>query len=317
MKFYCSHISHDIYEYPGDSPIRLFYSFIVKDFEDMKSELSKIDQRNIIKNLRLEYLTINFKAEGPSTDGKKITLDETFLSFLWSYVYGMVVLFPSGGKTVSKEENLLARDLIKYSHKLLDRFDIWDIYSLPNPEMTTKENDEFVAKTNAIFLYGLNFILLHEFAHAFLGHPLATAAERTDENLKKMEKDADLLATRWMLDSFNNNESEEITCKIGILAALNSLSFSNIKFNEPEKHPSADQRIIAAMELMNLKDNDPIWGFAYWCIMEWQSNHELFSFPSTEFGTNFKAHYYDLIKQLKEFKEKGINTYKIRTNKEK
>ena len=309
QRILCNYFTNSINEQPGDQPIRVFFNLIQADFLDIKESLSSLPNNNNVKNVRLEYLTENIALIGPYTDGQKISLHETFLSFLWAYIYSIFVTTPMGGKSVSDYENLEANQLRKYAIGLMKGFSVWDKETLPNPELFGKDKKRFIGVANSVFINSVRFILLHEFAHIFLSHTSVPSELRTPENLNKMEIDADNVAIEWALQTFDIDK--EFNGKLGLIAALNSLSFSPNKFSDSLKHPAPEDRIISCLERLKADEKDFIWGYAVWSIMEWQTNFEVFYVPTSyKKGNGFKELFYDIVKELKEYKITGINKFK-------
>ena len=303
----CDNFTYGINEQPGDQPVRVFYDFIKDEFNKIKDALIVLKPH--LSGVRLEYLTENIKVIGPSTNGQKITLHDTFLSFLWGYIYGITVLTPMGGKDVTREENEDARKLIKYVHTLMTNYSLWDKEILPNPELCRKDVKRFNGVTNAVFLNSVRFILLHEFAHIFLEHTLVPEVLRSEINLKNMEIDADNVAIDWALQTFE----DDFTGKISLITALNCLSFSPNKFSDSKTHPAPEDRIVMCLEKLNLQNDDFLWGYALYSILEWQANNEFFYMPiKYKIGDSFKNHFYDMISDLKEFKLTGKSKIKIK-----
>lgn len=305
----CNNFTNGIDNQPGDQPIRVFYNLIESDFIGIKEALTNLRPNdNVLSKVRLEYLTENIRIIGPSTNGLKITLHDSFLSFLWTNIYSIIVTTPSGGKEVTLDENKQARELRKYGISLMQQYSAWDKETMPNPELHPKDPKRLIGVSNAVFLSAVQFILLHEFAHVFSGHPFVPLKDRTSENLRKMEVDADNVAIMWAMDS--SNPDNKFTDNIAWIAALNSLSYTPNKFSDTIIHPSPEDRIILCLERLNLKEDDYLWGYALWSIMEWQTNFELFHIPKYKVGDNFKKHFYDMIKELKEYKKTGVSKLK-------
>jgi hypothetical protein len=213
------------------------------------------------------------------------------------------------GKDVSNDENMEARELRTYAIGLMKEFTIWDKDTLPNPELFGRDEKRFVGVANAVFINSVRFILLHEFAHIFLGHTSVPSVLRTAENLNKMEKDADNVAIEWALQTFDADN--EFTGKLALVAALNSLSFSPNKFSDSLIHPAPEDRIATCLERLKADEKDFIWGYAFWSIMEWQTNFGLFYLPTSyKEGDGFRNQFYEIVKELKEYKTTGVNKFK-------
>jgi hypothetical protein len=53
---------------------------------------------------------------------------------------------------------------------------------------------------------------------------------------------------------------------------------------------------------MNLEDNDFIWGFATYSIMEWQTDHNFFHIPNYQSNQPLKDLFYEAYLEIKNLK---------------
>lgn len=102
-------------------------------------------------------------------------------------------------------------------------------------------------KVNAVYCFGIAFVLLHELSHYDLGHMETTTLERVQE------EDADLAAFWGIYNDIDDNR--HFTANIGILCMIFSLLMLNSKMEEDGIHPREDQRIFMIYD--NIKDEDP------------------------------------------------------------
>jgi hypothetical protein len=77
--------------------------------------------------------------------------------------------------------------------------------ALPDPSHANEL--EHVKAANHIFLMTSGRLLLHEFAHAVLGH--LTEQGTPPETLKQEELDADAWADAWMLEKWSDYKTDE------------------------------------------------------------------------------------------------------------
>ena len=112
----------------------------------------------------------------------------------------------------------------------MQEYSLWDKEIMPNPELHPKDNERLIGVTNAVYISAVRFILLHEFAHVYLGHTFVPLKERTKDNLKKMEIDADNVAIEWAIQL--SNPDNIFTDNISLIAALN---LSLIHISEPTR----------------------------------------------------------------------------------
>lgn len=299
--YYCNYYLNGIIDQPGEQPIRVFYLQIESIFNGIKSSLTKLPQNEEFANIKFEYLTENVKVISPYTNGKSITIHESFLSFLWSLCYSNLILLPMSGKDISNEENTEARKLKQYGIDLWKGFSDWDIASLPNPENVKKSIHDYVGVANRLFINSVTFIIFHEFAHIIHKHPYVPAKYRTDLNLIAMEWEADNTALHWSINNFKLEV--ELLDKLCLLFATMSLSHTPNKFNPSKSHPLAEDRVTNCLNKLNLDDNDIIWGFATVLLMEWQINFDQFYLPNLEdVEKDFKSMYNKMIDELKKSK---------------
>ncbi len=308
---FCNNFINGAVEQPGEQPIRVFFNLIKNDFEGIREELARQKPNAQIENVQFEFLSETIPLIGPSTNGKKISIHDTYLSFLWGYIYGSFTLTPMAGKILSDEENKRAREVRKYAKGLMNNYEEWDKNKLPNPELCGRDEKRLIGNTNMVFIHSVQFVLLHEFSHIYLDHPNVPLEFRTIDNIRKMEIDADLLATKWAIQNFTSEN--KFSSQIALISTLNSLSYAKYKFGDPGTHQPAEDRITACLEILNPNDNDYLWGYALYSILEWQTDFELFYIPAFEIqqGYNFKQLFYAMIKELKEYKETGVAKLKI------
>lgn len=98
---------------------------------------------------------------------------------------------------------------------------------------------KYTEKVNAMYCYGIAFVLLHELSHFSLGH-LNKLEEENDE------READIAAF-WELYS-NLCELELFTANCGMLCVMYSLLFLNPSMKEDGIHPSEELRIFELYE---------------------------------------------------------------------
>lgn len=98
---------------------------------------------------------------------------------------------------------------------------------------------KYTEKVNAMYCYGIAFVLLHELSHFSLGHLKKLEGEND-------EREADIAAF-WELYG-NLNELERFTANCGMLCVMYSLLFLNPSIKEDGIHPSEELRIFELYE---------------------------------------------------------------------
>jgi len=281
---------------PGDQPIRVFYGHFEKIFDDIKADLAIKYPASDISQVVLHFKTDDRPAKSPKALSWMIQVQDTFLSFLWAYCYGIMILTPMGGKELTDNERTDARKLLNYAHSLLKYYSEWDKESLPNPELHGKDEKRLIAASNWAFLVALNFIIYHEFAHIILGH--VTEGIVTIDRSLEMEEEADSFAVDRLLES---DQFDDISY-IGALLAPCSLTFFSPEFSGGKDHPDPDDRIRDYLEHLNLDENHFLWGIASYALMEWQIVFKKVYMTPRAFE-NFKQFFYDILGDIAKLKK--------------
>ncbi|MBS1651349.1 MAG: hypothetical protein JSU07_04985 [Bacteroidetes bacterium] len=214
---------------------------------------------------------------------KKIVLHETFLSFLWTFCYTILVVFDEGiqkpllAKTYNPKNPLpeIANEALKlfdYGLSLIDNFTKWD-KNLPNPEEYDDSKSFYIERTNAVYLYAIDFILLHELGHVNLGHvdesleAHKTGSYISSHQIKEDEYAADKYAINLLLKGRENPVYQK-TIEFGLIAGFSSLIFLSSKLTS-KTHPDGDERIKIGLESLNLDETDNLWGIACLSLKLW------------------------------------------------
>ena len=305
--FLCDYYTYGNYYQPGDQPSRVLIYSISVEFEKIKSELKRDFPNKELDKINLRILTQNSKVIGPYTNGNEILLHDSFLSFLWCFNYGIMARMPQNSFDKNRWE--LGGKVVEYGRALLNSFPYWDKEILPNPELYSKELDEYVGKTNFFCLNGVNFIIYHEFAHIILDHfkELSEAKKNnvqiSSERALGMEQEADQFALKYCskFDGITDNDH------IGSLAsayttAIGSLFITTENLNGGQ-HPNPHQRLLEILTYWNFQENNMSWGIAVMVIMEWQVIFKKWILFAKEFK-NPKQYFTDSIKQVEEVKER-------------
>lgn len=305
----CNNYVGGIEEQPGNQPIRVFGLHFQYAFENVKIELSGPPHNHELKNVQFRLLNSDIKAEGPFSTETLIQIHDTFLSFLWSYCYGLIATAPMGGKELSKEEYAEATQLLKYALKLLSKYEIWDKEKLPNPELHGKDEKKLIGVCNACFWYGYNYILYHEFGHIVLGHTeRLTRAKSAGYNIhederKELETEADIFALERLMETLNGTK-HEFSAIIGILSALSSLTFTSDRVSGGSNHPDPDHRLKTILDKLDKPSTEYYWGYAFWALITWELEFYKSGkiWPLTDSNGDFKAHFYETLKNLDNLK---------------
>lgn len=278
----------------GNQPIRVLQHNVTFQFETTNPTFIELS-KSVIKNKGLQAgigYYINDKPILEKIDGHnqtpfvnsngKIHVHETFLSYVWCVCYSMLVLYEeaiakASQNQVSKtlvhhidiEKINKAQELFDYAKSLITSFSVWDKSNLPNPEEYSADDIFFIERANGLFVYAMNFILCHEFAHIELEHFVKRQqGQNSVSDILIFEKEADQRAMDLVLSG--TTAQTKLSAEIGVLMGLCSMLFFKQK-SETTTHPATDDRIHKLIEKVNASDSDPHWGIAVLAFKLWDN----------------------------------------------
>ena len=280
-------ISHE-----GNQPIRVLQHNVTFQFETTNPTFVELT-KTIIKEKGLQpgisyYIsdkaileTVDGHIHTPFVDSNgKITIHETFLSYVWCICYSMLVLYEEGIAKASQNQvsktmiyNIdiakieKAQELFDYAKSLIVTFTKWDKRHLPNPEEYSQDDVFFIERANGLFIYAMNFILCHEFAHVENDHiEKAKSGQNTISHILNFEKEADERAMDLVLTGAT--EKTKLSAEIGVLIGLASMLFFKQK-SETTTHPATDDRMHELIKRANPSNADAHWGIATLAFKLW------------------------------------------------
>ncbi|HEY0977402.1 MAG TPA: phage exclusion protein Lit family protein [Flavobacteriales bacterium] len=202
----------------------------------------------------------------------EIQISETFLQMLWSMGYSMTCSAMLAAVRVRTRDSRpydisiprFARmsAVSKAAMELLVVLRPEQHFSLPNPENPEAGDFVAIASSNAIFQSAMTVILMHEVGHQYYRH-LDYSPSSVQE-----EVDADDFALRWLLDA-PGSEFDRLAVRRGIIVAYACVLLMDRHLSPSSSHPSPQSRLVRAMELMQLDENDPDWIFASSALTAW------------------------------------------------
>ena len=255
----------------------MLFGNIVSRFEKIQPDILDTHYKAIESgyiSTEIDYDESPHKVKTPFSNRKtrQIYLQETYLSYLWSFIYSIFVIYEEGIQKrmiertwdgmVNYDDNPLltrAHKLFLWSISLIDTYSPWD-NKLPNPKIHANAQEQFYAeKVNGIFQDAVAFIMFHEFAHLTHGHDIYYKLEdNTQEdkeknyNLLEIEKEADNFAFDTLMKEYDDT-SKQLTSIFAIQFVLTS-SF----LLEPNKsqtiqysHPTLDNRLFYFLQKIN------------------------------------------------------------------
>ena len=279
-----------------EQPLRTLYQntlhWFTNVYPNFKTEELDVAIRKFGLNEEINLINRDDKVGMPAGVGtfKIITIQETFLSYLWCISYSLLFLYdkwihePKVNPNYQVTEELKlkitnAQKLFDYGLSLLDNYSPWDKENLPNPEFYDALADDYIEKANGVYINAVNFILLHELAHVSLGHVdqdiqnQENGKNTSEDEILKGEFDADQFAFERMLKSPEYLTNEK-TVAAGIAAGLLSFLFfsSNMRGGD---HPDPDDRLKIALNKLNLQDEDNLWGISCLAFKLWSNKNNV------------------------------------------
>jgi len=298
----------------GTQPIRVLNNMNLYMFMNthpgFNSELiTAIEKHGLAKKITLKYGESRIERT-PYIDGgdKSITLDETFLSYLWCICHAIYVIyvqtvdFPRVNKIagfnkypISPELLSKAHELFDYAKSLISVFGKWDIENMPNPERYLAENRDYIEQPNMFYTEAMKFILCHEYVHAIRHIDKIKAGGYEHSHYIEFEKEADYEAIESMKKGMSA-KSPAHPVPIGVTLGILSMFFFK-STTKALRHPNTEDRLVQALVQLQLDDDSPCWGLALVGLKLW----------SEQFGLSLhwnplvpdKESFYDVIGQIK------------------
>jgi hypothetical protein len=205
----------------------------------------------------------------------EITTSVATLEYLWCSTYAHLILykeytaaqrradakFNMGGNVRSRS----AIDLLNWSiNNIFGQGNAAWPPKLPRPASSNNAALD-IKLANEIFLSGVAWIIHHELAHLRLQHPPIRSSRSHVE-----EREADLAATKWILDQ-SKVPKESRKRMLGIAVAI--LALQGIEEDTPfrilDSHPHAFVRIDYCLAEADVPDDAEVYAFAA-CVMQMQ-----------------------------------------------
>lgn len=189
-----------------------------------------------------------------------------------------------------------AYELFDYAKSLIKVFSEWDIVTMPNPERYLAEKRDFIEQPNIFYTEAMKFILCHEYIHA-KEHLDKISKDTPFSSFMDYESEADKEAIELIKKGIFPNKINELAVHIGItIGILSMLYFSASTVGK--KHPNTEDRLISALEELEINNDSPCWGIALIGIKLWSDQFALgLTLPT--YSCNKKA-FEEMVKQIKE-----------------
>lgn len=279
-----------------ESPIRCLLPHITGRFENTYKDFSQyaktlIDQQKVDPIISLDD-TGKFASPVTMASFGKIIINEPFMCALWSFCYyyyvmheEYVVPYYNEGKAVKNQILDEAETLFQWGKRLKNGYSCWP-QDLPMP--TQYKGRPYVHIVNQIFLYAMNFIMCHEFAHIVKSPQEGTPIEQ--------EQEADNVAFDWLLKG--RDGKNDFTIYLGVIMALAALVVLNPDIKDSPTHPSSISRLDTFMKRINLEETHTLWCITTAVLHDWNMRNDYkFVFPKE--SDTFKSRYEEIMRIIK------------------
>lgn len=285
---------------PGDGtqPVRFLQPFLLGAFENASPDFIELLQDQIqfrTANPAITYDVRPVRAYSPQVDGTEgtISLGETFLSYVWAVTYSTLVAYdevvarpritPDFERTPAQQALITdATYLLYYGISLFRELSPWPLAELPNPELYNADEAHYVGKADAVFVHASVLVLIHEYAHYYLGHlendeeHRAAHTSATEAEYKADEEAADKFAIEVMLEgAARADEPTRNTIRLGIVMGLGAILLPAETLDGGSQHPDPHHRLQAGLEAINPDVNDNLWGVGSMLLSWWAMLHDM------------------------------------------
>ncbi|MFT6961750.1 MAG: hypothetical protein ACJAWV_001471 [Flammeovirgaceae bacterium] len=269
---------------------------------DFKNAISK----GLSKKITLHQSDLKISDVAELDFDNRINVHNNFCQFYWCICYTSILFFDKG--ILEKLHTEKFRNHIKLDNEeLKEAYEVFlagiglldndkpltvrsKFFELPNP--FNNVNNEYVGFANAIYSYGMTFILFHEYSHFTLNH--------VESNVNN-EKNADSSAYWTMVCDID--DKEEKTAILGILTALTALIFLDSTLIGGQTHPDGDDRILDVLQNLD-SEYDNYWGIVCILIKMWAFEYNLDeNFPIVTESDTWKEYSEILFSHLKTIKK--------------
>lgn len=269
------------------APISSILDYIIGRFENTNPEFADYAKKLIGQGIVEPGIIILKEKEKIKTPcvncDKHIYVQETFLSYLWIVCYSILVIYEEAvakyyenvqkgaSHIIDKELIYNCEEFLQYAISLKAYYSEWDTKKYPTPDKGNGTDIDYHIKATQLFLYAMNYILCHEFAHLEKGH------------LKKsksidLEIEADERAFEHVLKG--QTPENRMSLQMGVLIGLCSMLFLSCSVSAGNTHPDTHKRIKSFLEKVNPRDDSQLWSVACLCLGIWDMKFDKYNdFP--------------------------------------
>jgi len=248
--------------------ITLFNAIASSPYRIAPERAAELQKFDVLNPMELKFTDDVGFTFGVKVKENVISTNVVTLEYLWASIHAHLVFYDE--YTNAQREGVeyfdsgkiercrVALDLAKWAAtNIKNNKKVQWPKNQPKPEQYPEPNSD-IHVANEAFLCATAWIIHHEIAHVRLDHQPFVSVLSVQE-----EKDADISATRWILEKCT--DKDEVTKRVlGIAAAI--LSIQSIEesgdFDIFETHPRAFVRIDYILNQTAIEQNDLIYAFA-------------------------------------------------------
>jgi hypothetical protein len=267
--------------HPGAQPIRVLFNNIPYSFRNYSPNIINefpelVSQGYLSQAIDYEINTLpifyDHEVQTPFIkihDGK-IVLHEIFVTYLWCVCFSIHTPFY---KLVHEKYDIHldpfllneCNELLAFAKKIKTTYGVLDKNKHLNPELFDSKYCDVISATNAMCINALNFILCHEYSHA---------KYQLYKGTKQDEEQADLEATKMLLDGAKDNNDLGNKAVAGLLGLGSSMLLS--KFVQSNTHPDSDKRIKYFINNIGIHDeNNELWALGCFIYAFWENEYKM------------------------------------------
>lgn|GEM_PF-5389387 len=185
-----------------------------------------------------------------------IYIHESFMSFLWAYIWAIWVIVEEGILLPARNNNSIfqgpinlqstnnlrtADSLLRYCSSLNGNYSELESNALPNP----LDSRDYVANVNGLFLYAIIGIIYHEIGHVILNH-----TGSTPNNEREADDFASIRLSQLIQNDFPTMTEDERSRFLTLSHILPLTSFLILRSSivDGNTHPNLNTRIDWAIQ---------------------------------------------------------------------
>ena len=234
------------------------------------------------------------------SEDRHITIYENYIAFLWCLSFAIITFHKElegdiDIHTNSKLQNAIS--LLHYAYSLKEDWNNWPSH-LPNPTLV---KDNYVGEANAITVFSVGYILVHEIGHHTLGHDLSSASLDIEE-ARQEEFSADKYAFDTLIKGYEQqNISKNHSINFAIIVGISSILLLEHTWDGGDTHPDTDERLQKTLQYLEDSNggNEEYWKLGLHTLLLWNVVYRNEHYNPSGNGSA-KADFKAFVKYLKE-----------------